>query len=344
MATQQSLVLESKQGPLIISQRPIPQPQAGELLVKVQAAGLNPVDWKIQARGFLVESYPAVLGSDAAGDVEQVGEGAVGWQKGDKVFFQGFYRNERATFQQYTTIPADLVAKIPSKYTYSQAASIPVSLSCAIYGLYAPKPLGLGLNPNIDSSVKQTGQAALVLGGSTSVGLYAIQLLRYMEFNPIIAYASLKHSVYLKSLGATFIVDRQEVSLADLPSAVAQASDKPLKVAFDAVGNAEAQEAGMSCLVEGGELVTVNSTTKSDRDDGKIMLAVFGTVHLPHTRAFGKVFYERLPQLIEQDVVVPVRVEDLPNGLQGIVDGLQRLKKNEVSGVKLVGHPQEQSN
>ncbi|KAJ3981941.1 GroES-like protein [Lentinula detonsa] len=316
MATQQSLVLESKQGALIISQRPIPQPPNRRTSHKI--------DWKIQARGFLVESYPAVLGSDAAGDVEKVGEGVVGWEKGDKVFFQGFYRNERATFQQYTTIPADLVAKIPSKYTYSQAASIPVSLSCAIYGLYAPKPLGLGLNPNIDSSVKQTGQPALVLGGSTSVGLYAIQLLRYMEFNPIIAYASSKHFVYLKSLGATFIVDR-----------VGRSSFS---------GNAEAQEAGMSCLVEGGELITVNSTTKSDSDDGKIMLAVFGTVHLPHTRAFGKVLYERLPQLIEQDVVVPARVEDLPNGLQGIVDGLQRLKRNEVSGVKLVGHPQEQSN
>lgn len=85
MATQQSLVLESKQGDFIISERPIPQLEPGELLVKVQAAGLNPVDWKIQATGFLVESYPAVLGSDVAGDVEQVGEGVEGWAKGDRV-------------------------------------------------------------------------------------------------------------------------------------------------------------------------------------------------------------------------------------------------------------------
>ncbi|KAJ3901126.1 chaperonin 10-like protein [Lentinula edodes] len=342
MATQQSLVLESKQGNFIISERPIPHLEPGELLVKVQAAGLNPVDWKIQAAGFLVESYPAVLGSDVAGDVEQVGEGVEGWAKGDRVFFQGFYRNKRAAFQQYTTIPADLVAKIPSRYTYSQAASIPVSFTCAIYGLYAPKPIGLGLNPTIDPLIKQTGQAVFVYGGGTTVGMYATQLLRYMEFSPIIVYASSKHMVHLLSLGATHVIDRHEVSSGNLPSEVAKITEKPLKFAFDAVGNAEAQEASMNCLTEGGELVTVNSTTKTDRDDGKTMLAVFGTVHLPHTRAFGKVLYEKLPLLIEQNVVVPARIEDLPNGLKGIVHGLQRLKRNEVSGMKLIGHPQEQ--
>lgn len=181
-----------------------------------------------------------------------------------------------------------------------------------------------------------------------------------MEFSPIIVYASSKHMAHLQSLGATHVIDRHKVPLGNLPSEIAKITEKPLKIAFDAVGNAEAQEASMNCLTEGGELVTVNSTTNTDRDNGKTMLAVFGTVHLPHTRAFGKVLYEKLPQLIEQDVVVvraythvfdlstdilskPVRVEDLPNGLKGIVHGLQRLKKNEVSGMKLIGHPQEQS-
>lgn len=85
MSTQQALVLEQKQGTFVVSQRPIPRPGAGELVVKVQAAGLNPVDWKIQATGFLVEEYPAVLGSDIAGDIYQVGEGVEGWARGDKV-------------------------------------------------------------------------------------------------------------------------------------------------------------------------------------------------------------------------------------------------------------------
>ncbi|KAF8826205.1 hypothetical protein HHX47_DHR6000439 [Lentinula edodes] len=332
MATQQSLVLESKQGNFIISERPIPHLEPGELLVKVQAAGLNPVDSKIQAAGFLVESYPAVLGSDVAGDVEQVGEGVEGWAKGDRVLvFPG--RGNPVHF---------IFNIIPSRYTYSQAASIPVSFTCAIYGLYAPKPIGLGLNPTIDPLIKQTGQAVFVYGGGTTVGMYATQLLRYMEFSPIIVYASSKHMVHLQSLGATHVIDRHKVSSGNLPAEVAKMIEKPLKFAFDAVGNAEAQEASMNCLTEGGELVTVNSTTKTDRDDGKTMLAVFGTVHLPHTRAFGKVLYEKLPQLIEQNVVVPARIEDLPNGLKGIVHGLQRLKRNEVSGMKLIGHPQEQ--
>ncbi|KIK55209.1 hypothetical protein GYMLUDRAFT_47960 [Collybiopsis luxurians FD-317 M1] len=348
MSTQHALILEGKQQPFVISKRLIPQAAPGELVVKVEAVALNPVDWKIQSSGFIVSSYPAVLGTDIAGDIEQVGEGVKGWEKGDRIFFQGFFNPpDRGGFQQYTTIPADLVARIPLKYTYSQAAAIPVALTAAVFGLFAPRPIGIALNPAIDSDIKQTGHAVLVIGGSTSVGQYAIQLLKYQEFNPIITYASSNHSEYLKALGATHVIDRRSDTLADLPSVIERLfapSDLQLKLVFDAVGTAEVQATGLECLVEGGQLVTVNSTSehvKENREDGKMVLAMFGTVHLPHTREFGKVLYEKLPRLLEQDIVLPNRVEDLPNGLEGIIEGLERMKRNEVSGVKLVAHPQE---
>jgi len=86
MSEQKALLLESKHGSFVVTSIPKPTTaSAGELIVKVQAAGLNPVDWKIQSYGLFYEDYPVITGSDVAGDVEQVGEGVVGFKKGDRV-------------------------------------------------------------------------------------------------------------------------------------------------------------------------------------------------------------------------------------------------------------------
>ena len=85
MATQKVLYLEAKQGAFVVSTRDVPKPGSGELLVKVKAAGVNPIEWKIQAWGLFIENYPAVLGSDVAGDVEAIGDGVKGFSVGDKV-------------------------------------------------------------------------------------------------------------------------------------------------------------------------------------------------------------------------------------------------------------------
>ena len=84
--TQQALWLESKQGKLALGSRDIPKPGPGELLVKVKAAALNPVDWKIQHGVFPLDvSLPLILGTDIAGDVRAVGEGVTNFSKGDRV-------------------------------------------------------------------------------------------------------------------------------------------------------------------------------------------------------------------------------------------------------------------
>lgn len=82
---QKALLLESKQGKYVVGTRHIPKPGPGQLLVKVKASGLNPVDWKIQKYGIIIEKFPAVNGCDAAGDVEALGEGVSGFSKGDRV-------------------------------------------------------------------------------------------------------------------------------------------------------------------------------------------------------------------------------------------------------------------
>ena len=84
-AQQKSLLLTAKQGPFAVGTTDVPKPGVGELLIKVQATALNPVDWKIQAYGLFIDVFPAILGSDGAGTVEEVGEGVTGFAKGDRV-------------------------------------------------------------------------------------------------------------------------------------------------------------------------------------------------------------------------------------------------------------------
>ena len=90
-STQTALVIDKKQGNFQLVDTAIPQPGYGEILVKVQAAALNPVDWNIRKYGVLIDEYPAVVGSDIAGDVEDVGPGVTGFVKGDRVYVVFFY-------------------------------------------------------------------------------------------------------------------------------------------------------------------------------------------------------------------------------------------------------------
>ena len=82
---QKALILDAKLGNFSVDTTQVPKPGSGEILVKVKAAALNPVDWKIHKYGFLVEKFPAILGTDIAGDVEEIGEGITEFQKGDRV-------------------------------------------------------------------------------------------------------------------------------------------------------------------------------------------------------------------------------------------------------------------
>lgn len=84
--TQKALFLDAKFAPFTLKEHSIPKPGPGQLLVRIEATALNPVDWKIQKYGIFVENYPVLIGTDIAGVVEEVGEGAFGFVKGDRVY------------------------------------------------------------------------------------------------------------------------------------------------------------------------------------------------------------------------------------------------------------------
>ena len=89
MAQQKALFVQEPKGEWKVSTKAIPKAKQGELVVKVEATALNPIDWKVHDIDYFVnfvQEYPAILGSDSAGTVEEVGEGVKGFSKGDRVY------------------------------------------------------------------------------------------------------------------------------------------------------------------------------------------------------------------------------------------------------------------
>ncbi|KAI0696870.1 GroES-like protein [Cerioporus squamosus] len=350
MSTQKVLYIPSKQAPFQLGEAPIYIPGPKEVLVKIISSALNPVDWKIQAYGWLVDKYPAILGSDIAGVVEQVGAEVTKFVKGDRVLLQGWFRDTKyAGFQQYTLIEAELAAKIPDGISFDQAASVPVALVAVILPNFnhnlAAETVNFTAPWEEGGQAKNAGKPALIIGGSSSVGQYAIQVAKYSGYSPIITTASLHNEALLKSLGATAVLDRKLPPSSILSEVQKLAGGKPLEYAFDAISVRDTQALAYDALAPGGTLLIVLSDAipaeKKKAGDNKRVVHGFGTVHVPENREIGLQLFSRLTEWLRTGVIVPNRVEVLPNGLAGIPDGLERLKQDKVSGKKLVARPQE---
>lgn len=164
----------------------------------------------------------------------------------------------------------------------------------------------------------------------------------------------------LESLGATSVVDRKAP---DVRNEITQAAKgSPIEFVYDAISDEDTESVGLDVLAPNGTLAIVLAPPKVDlskHTDKRIVDDIAGNVNLPHYRALGISLYKALSGLVESGKVKvcshgasyyitlmnkhlqPNRVEVLPNGLNGIPDGLARLEANKVSGVKLVARPQE---
>ncbi|EGO00283.1 hypothetical protein SERLA73DRAFT_180782 [Serpula lacrymans var. lacrymans S7.3] len=342
MSTQTALWLPKEFGQYKLGTRDTEKPGPDEVLIKVMAAALNPLDWKVQDHGNrMIKDYPAILGFEGSGIVEDVGESVTEHVKGDKVFFSGFMTNRHATFQHYTIMLAAHAAKIPDNISLDQAASIPAGLTTAVDALYSPKPHGLAFTPPWEEGGrgKYTGKSIVVLGGASAVGQFVIQVARLSGFSPIIATASLHNTTLLTSLGATHVVDRH-LPLSSLAQEVAKVTSTPTTLVFDAVATSETQQAGYDLLVSGGQIaVVLPPTIQTKPEDNKQILLMFGSFFPPEKREFGTRMYSQLTRMFAEAELVPLPVEVLPDGLNGIVPGLERLKNNLISGKKLIAHP-----
>ncbi|KAH7909266.1 chaperonin 10-like protein [Hygrophoropsis aurantiaca] len=344
MSSQLALFLTEKSGSFSLGDAEVPNPGLGELLVRVQSIGLNPVDWKIQAEGLWVKDYPAILGHEVAGTVETIGEGVTQFVKGDRVFHQcttGIEGGRKAAYQQFVIVPASIACKANS-LTFDQGASLSVGIATASIPLYSQPQIGIGYEaPWNNGRGKYQGQPALILGGSSCVGQYAIQFAKLSGFSPIFTTANASlHKTRLLRLGATHVIDRG-LSFSDVSQEISTITKAPISLVYDAISHDDTQNGGYEILAPGGHIViTLPPAIKRKEGDQKHIVPVTGNFHEPENMEFGAVICQHLTKLLSDEDIQANTVEIVPGGLNGIVDGLEKLKtNNRVSGKKLVVRP-----
>ncbi|KAA1477144.1 GroES-like protein [Dentipellis sp. KUC8613] len=295
-----------------------------------------------------MKSFPGVGGSDGAGTVEELGEGVTSFQKGDRVLLQCLdYVPDRGTFQQYAIADAHRISKIPNNLSFDEAATVPLGLATAAVGLYAPKaPMGgAALTPPWveGGKDKYKDQPALVTGGSSSVGQFAIQLLKLSGFNPIISTTSARNFDYVRAAGATHVVDYHTTPYASLRAAVEKITAAPIPVVYDAISSDDSQRASWDILAPNGAMVVTTGMRQpvvgkpgEDAEDGKHLARVYGSVDAVKDVEFGNQLYASLTELLESGALKPNQVEILPNGLAGVPDAVARFGRGAISGAKLV--------
>jgi len=199
----------------------------GEVLIRVQAASVNPVDWK-QRRGFSETQLPAVLGRDVSGTVEE--SRAEGFAQGDDVFGMA----SSGGYAELATAAADAIAMKPGGVTHEQVAGLPVA------GLTAWQAL-------FDRAGLERGQTALVAGAAGGVGHLAVQLAKHAGAR-VIGTGSSRSRDFVLGLGADEYVDYTQQDVGEVVSGV--------DVAFDTVGG-ETTESLLPTVREGGILVAI---------------------------------------------------------------------------------------
>ncbi|CDO69947.1 hypothetical protein BN946_scf184836.g21 [Trametes cinnabarina] len=305
---QLALVLGAKLGPLQLKEIDVPKPAAKELLVRIEAAGLNPGDWKVWKLGILVEKYPVILGFDAAGVVVEVGSDVNDYAVGDRVMFQGWVDfatfDVHGTYQQYCRVIPECRAKIPANLSFEQAATIPSGLSAAALPLYSRgegAPSAKLLGPWEEGGRGHyAGKPFFLLGGASSIGQYVIQLARLSGFSPIITSASLRNTELLKSLGATHVLDRK-LSSEDLTKEALKIAGGPIDVVFDAISAPETLTAGFEATSPTGDFIIVSNRPipgASEHPDKKVHFAR-GLFNAPFNAAASLSLLAKLPELLE---------------------------------------------
>ncbi|KAH9921195.1 GroES-like protein [Epithele typhae] len=351
--TQKALVLPALGEHYAVADISIHAPGPGEVLVKIESTGLNPIDWKmLTTYSASIYSFPFVAGHEASGTVVEVGPQVDSLAVGDIIVFQGGFSLRRATFQQYCVVPVVHAAKVPSNVSPDEAATVAEGLMTALVGLYNTtaelngKSLSLPPPWSPEGATKYIGQPVFILGGASSVGQNAIQVAKLAGHSPIITTASLHNAAFLQSLGATHVLDRRlsdDAILAELRTLTD--SGAPLSLAYDAIALPETQPVAYRALAEGGRLVVVLPEQIPQEvktpGDGKTVVFPFGHVCGPGNSEFGAEVFARLFDWLEKGVIKPNKVEILPNGLAGIPGGLARMEANKTSAVKLIAHPQE---
>jgi NADPH:quinone reductase-like Zn-dependent oxidoreductase len=237
MVTMKAVRMHGYGGPEVLKYEDVPRPETatGDVLVRVHAAGVNPVDWKIRAgmtRGFLDFPLPLILGWDFSGTIEQVGPGVTGWKVGDEVYARPDIRRAGA-YAEYIAVRASEIQHKPRTLDHVHSAAIPLAALTAWQAIF-------------DAGQLQAGQKILIHAAAGGVGTFAVQLAKWNGAY-VIGTASTHNHALLRQLGADELIDYHTTRFEDVV--------KGVDVVLDSMAG-ETRERSWQVLKKGGILVT----------------------------------------------------------------------------------------
>jgi NADPH:quinone reductase-like Zn-dependent oxidoreductase len=281
------------------------------VLVRIKAAGVNPVDYKVRG-GYMAAKlpfhFPVILGWDVAGVVEEVGPAVTWFRPGDEVY--GYVRRHHlqyGTYAELTTAPEGFFAHMPPGLTFEEAAALPLA---ALTGHQSLEALGL-----------RGGETLFLGGGSGGVGHIAIQLA-VARGARVVATASERNHDFLRELGA----EPLDYAADNLPARVRDLlADSGTDAAFDLFGG-EAREQAFAALRPGGRLASIAQPPPEPRDGHHEVTYIF-------VRPSGYDLGEHINPLVAEGRLRPHVEETFP--LERAAEAHERIEQGHVRG-KLV--------
>jgi len=245
--------------------QPIPHPSAKQVLLKIKAVAINPVDWKMSTTGYIINNYPIVLGSDVCGEVVEVGDDVTKVSVGDLVYgctplnTPGF-----GTFAEYCLSMEICTYPVPPGWSPEVASALPLANYTAFLGLFWHDNLGLSFEQG-------NGETVLVWGATSSVGMSVVQLLAQTGYN-VIATCSPQFNDHVMRLGASHVFNYREPNVVE---EIRQFTNNQLRYIYDSVGD----DKSMLCLSHEGS-TSIAYTSKYSRPPGLHENAKFSSVSL----------------------------------------------------------------
>ena len=185
-----------------------PTPEGRDLLVKVKAISVNPVDYKVRSPKNREESEPKVLGWDVAGVVEQVGSESTLFRPGDEVFYAGSIVRPGGN-SEYHLVDERIVGRKPAKLNFAEAAALPLTSITAWESLY--DRLGISMN-----KTENEGKTILIIGAAGGVGSIAVQLAKYSGLTVIGTASRPESADWVKGFGADYVINHFEAFMPQL--------------------------------------------------------------------------------------------------------------------------------
>ncbi|PSQ99879.1 MAG: NADPH:quinone oxidoreductase [Bacteroidetes bacterium QS_9_68_14] len=297
--------------PEVMQQREVerPAPGPGEVLVRVVATSVNPVDYKLRSgeADFGLEA-PAVLGYDVSGIVEQTGEGVERFGEGDAVFYTPEI-DAQGSYAEYHVAEAAIVARKPTGLSHEEAAALPLAGCTAWQALF-------------DRAILQAGQTVLV-HGTGGVGLLAVQLA-HAAGAEVVAVSSPTLTRQTAERGASRVIDYQSED----PAEVMQQAGVRAEVVLDTVGGDTLFESA-GVAAPGADLVTI---VESAEVPAGPLMPLNASVHFTMMQRRGATM-RSLARFAERGLLRPAVADVLP--LADVAEAHRRLESGGVPG-KLV--------